>query len=276
MAIQPPIPGMEGYMPSDGGAGFQDVLNKALGKARSAGAKGLEAATMAVGLPGVGSALPIGYGLGSLMQGDIARGAGEIGGGLAGARLAAGPAAAAQAAVSKMGPRGALLAPLVGGAVRMAGGLLGGGVGGGVAGAVGSGLSGAAQAATGALGGAQQREMARGESPGVTGIPGMGSKGVGFSDEDIAKIQQLSQITGRSQVDIAREMLPISNQFRDAEMQRQMQLNQQTGQITGALNRQLYTAQLAQGAQAQAGATTRDMLTAANPYAASAFQYRGG
>lgn len=255
---------------SDGGVGFQEILNKAFGKARSAGTKGLEAATMAVGLPGVGSALPIGYGLSSLMQGDIARGAGEIGGGLAGARLAAGPAAAAQAAVSAMGPRGKLLAPLVGGAVRIAGGLLGGGVGGGVSSAVGGGLANAAQAATG---GAAQTQMGRGESPGL--IPGVGGKGIGYSADDIAKIEQLSKITGRSQVDIAREMLPISNQYRDAEMQRQMQLNQQTGQLTGALNRQLYTAQLAQGAQSQAGETTRTMLTAANPYASSAFQYRG-
>jgi hypothetical protein len=58
-------------------------------------------------------------------------------------------------------------------------------------------------------------------------------------------------------------------------MQRQMQLNQQTGQLTGALNRQAYTAQLAGGAQSQAGETVRTMMTAANPYAASAFQYRG-
>lgn len=125
------------------------------------------------------------------------------------------------------------------------------------------------------MSGGQQREMARGESPGATGIPGIGSKGIGFSNEDIAKIEQISKITGRSQVDIAREMLPISNQYRDAEMQRQMQLNQQTGQITGALNRQAYMAQLAGGAQGQAGETTRTMLTAANPYASSAFQYRG-
>ena len=70
-------------------------------------------------------------------------------------------------------------------------------------------------------------------------------------------------------------MLPIQNQYLDDQMQRQMQLNQQTGQLTGALNRQAYTAQLAGGAQSQAGETVRTMMTAANPYAASAFQYRG-
>jgi hypothetical protein len=54
-----------------------------------------------------------------------------------------------------------------------------------------------------------------------------------------------------------------------------MQLNQQLGQLTGALNQQKYMAQLAGGAQSEAGATTRSILTAANPYAQSAFQYRG-
>ena len=271
MAIQPPIPGLESYVPSDGGQGFQNILNQIRSQAGKAGSKGLEYATMAAGMPGVGSAAPIAYGLSSLAQGQIARGAGEIGGGIAGARLAAGPAAAAQAALSAMGPRGKLAAPIVGGLIRAAGGLAGGGVAGGITQAIGGGVANAAQNLTG---GPARTEMTKGESPGI--VPGITpSTGIGFSDEDIAKIQQLSQITGRSQVDIAREMLPISNQYRDADMQRQMQLNQQTGQLTGALNRQLYTAQLAQGAQAQAGATTREMLTAANPYASSAFQYRG-
>jgi len=52
-----------------------------------------------------------------------------------------------------------------------------------------------------------------------------------------------------------------------------MQLNQQLGQLTGALNQQKYMAQLAGGAQQQAGETTRTMMTAPNPYAASVFQY---
>jgi hypothetical protein len=92
---------------------------------------------------------------------------------------------------------------------------------------------------------------------------------------DPKAVAEIARATGRTQVEVAQQMLPISNQYRDAEMQRQMQLNQQTGQITGALNRQMYMAQLAGGAQAQAGETTRTMMTAANPYAASAFQYRG-
>lgn len=221
---------------------------------------GAVSSPMGARLAGVG--LPALYGAGSLAQQNIAQGVGEIGGGLLGSQLVSGIASG----LEKGGTRGKLL----GAGVRLAGGLLGGAIGGGVAGTVGGGIAQAAQAATG---GAAQTQMGRGESPGL--IPGVGGKGIGYSADDIAKIEQLSKITGRSQVDIAREMLPISNQYRDAEMQRQMQLNQQTGQLTGALNRQLYTAQLAQGAQSQAGETTRTMLTAANPYAASAFQYRG-
>ena len=161
----------------------------------------------------------------------------------------------------------------MGAGVRLAGGLLGGGIGSGIAGGVGNMLGGAAQAAQGVLGGAERRAMAEGKSPGI--VPGTTGAGIGFSADDIAKIDQLSRITGRSQVDIAREMLPIQSQYLDSQMQRQMQLNQQTGQLTGALNRQAYTAQLASGAQSQAGETVRTMMTAANPYASSAFQYRG-
>jgi len=214
---------------------------------------------MGTRLAGIG--LPALYGTGSLLQGELAQGVGEIGGGLLGANLVGGIASG----LEKGGARGKLL----GGAVRLAGGLLGAGIGGGIAG-------GTARAAEAAMGNAQRREMARGESPGILGIPGLGAKGIGFSDSDVQRIAELSRITGLSQVEIARQMLPLSNQFNEAEKQRQMQLNQQTGQITGALNRQLYMAQLAGGAQAQAGETVRTMLTAPNPYAASAFQYRGG
>ena len=108
------------------------------------------------------------------------------------------------------------------------------------------------------------------------GKSGLTGGGVGTeADQWLNQVAELSRITGRAQVDIAREMLPIQNQYLDNQMQRQMQLNQQTGQLTGALNRQAYTAQLAGGAQSQAGETVRTMMTAANPYAASAFQYRG-
>jgi len=158
----------------------------------------------------------------------------------------------------------------VGGAPGMLiGSALGSTIGGGLGTAAQNLLGGAAKAATQAVTGAQREA---GRSPGL--IPGTGT-GIGFSDADVARIAELSRITGQSQVDIARQMMPIQNEFRNAEMQRQMQLNQQTGQITGALNRQMYTAQLAGGAQSEAGATVRTMMTAANPYAQSAFSYRG-
>ena len=78
-----------------------------------------------------------------------------------------------------------------------------------------------------------------------------------------------------TQPEVMERLLPTINRERDAQMSRQMQLNQQLGQLTGALNQQKYMAELAGGAQSEAGATTRTMLTAPNPYAASAFQYRG-
>jgi hypothetical protein len=248
------------------GAGFGEFLNSLRGGAKQAA--GLLGAGMQ--LPGVGVAAPIAYGAGSLMQGELAQGAGEIGGGLLGAKLSGGLAKSAETALGAMGSKGKLAAPIVGGAIRIAGGLLGGGIGGGVANAVGGGVANAANAITG---GAARTQMTAGTSPGA--IPGIGGTGIGFSNDDIAKIEQISKITGRSQIDVAKEMLPIQNQYLDNQMQRQMQLNQQTGQLTGALNRQAYTAQLAGGAQAQGGETVRAMMNAGNPYAQSAFQYRG-
>ena len=245
------------------GAGFGEFLNSLRGGAKQAA--GLLGAGMQ--LPGVGVAAPIAYGAGSLMQGELLRGAGEIGGGVLGAKLSGGAAKAAETALGAMGARGKLAAPIVGGAIRIAGGLLGGGLGGGITNAVGGGVANAAQAVTGAITGGRREE-------GKTGLTGAGGVGTD-ADKWLNQVAELSRITGRAQVDIAREMLPIQNQYLDGQMQRQMQLNQQTGQLTGALNRQAYTAQLAGGAQSQAGETVRTMMTAANPYAQSAFQYRG-
>jgi hypothetical protein len=238
--------------------GFEQLLNAL----REGGRSAANAIATPTGTRVTGLAAPALYATGSLMQGDIAQGFGELGGGLVGSQLVSGIASG----LEKGGTRGKLL----GGAVRLAGGLLGGGIGGVVASAVSGGVANAANAITG---GAARNQMTAGTSPGM--IPGVGGSGIGFSNDDIARIEQLSKITGRAQVDIAREMLPIQNQYLDNQMQRQMQLNQQTGQLTGALNRQAYTAQLAGGAQAQGGETVRAMMNASNPYAASAFQYRG-
>jgi hypothetical protein len=170
-------------------------------------------------------------------------------------------------------PAAGLPGMLAKGALYAGGSLVGSNLGAGIAGGLGKALGMGVQAAQDTAGAADRRAMTEGKSP--TGLPGTGGTGIGYSAQDMATLQQALEMARRGQVDTAREMLPITNQYLDSQMQRQMQLNQQTGQLTGALNRQAYTAQLAGGAQAQAGDTVRTMMTAPNPYAASAFQYRG-
>jgi hypothetical protein len=238
--------------PGVGGIDFQDLINQLKGKAKGAGTAVADAATTPRGRMVAGVGAPIAYGVGSLTQGNIAQGVGEIGGGVLGSRLVGGIASG----LEKGGVRGKLL----GAGVRLAGGLLGGAVGGGL-------LSGTANAAENLAGAVTRGQMARGESPGV--IPGIGGKGIeGMTMQDIQTLAML-------QPKVAEQLMPTYNKMRDADMNRQMQLNQQLGQLTGALNQQKYMAQLAGGAQSESGATTRSILTAANPYAQSAFQYRG-
>ena len=231
------------------GIDFEGLLNQM----RGGGRKVAEAVATPTGRRVAGLAAPIAYGAGSLAQGDLARGVGEIGGGALGAGLVGGLAST----LEKGGVRG----KLAGGALRLAGGLLGGAIGGGVAG-------GTAKAAENVVGAVTRGQMARGESPGM--IPGVGGKevGAGVTMQDIQTLAML-------QPKVAEQLMPTYNAMRNADMNRQMQLNQQLGQLTGALNQQKYMAQLAGGAQGEAGATTRSILTAANPYAQSAFQYRG-
>ena len=247
--LQGPVsPGM---MPVDL-VDFQNLLNQARQQATAGGRKVAEAAATPRGTRVAGLAAPIAYGAGSLAQGNLARGVGEIGGGALGAGLVGGLASA----LEKGGAKG----KLAGGALRLAGGLLGGAVGGGV-------LGGTAQAAQDVVGAITRGQMTRGESPSI--VPGVGGKGIeGFTTSDIERIAMLNP-------KVAEQLMPTYNRMRDADMNRQMQLNQQLGQLTGALNQQKYMAQLAGGAQSEAGATTRSILTAANPYAQSAFQYRG-
>jgi hypothetical protein len=260
--------GPTGNIPGGGGLGkdFEELLNQLRGlgaegveNLRGLGVKGAEKLATPTGARIAGIGAPAAFAAGSALQGDVLRAAGELGGGMAGSGLVGGIASG----LEKGGTKGKLL----GGAVRLAGGLLGGGIGGAVAGGVGNMLGGAAQAAQGVLGGAERRQMAQGESPGV--LPGMGGKGI-----EGLTVEQLKQLA-MTQPEVMERLLPTINRERDAQMSRQMQLNQQLGQLTGALNQQKYMAELAGGAQSEAGATTRTMLTAPNPYAASAFQYRG-
>jgi len=239
------------------GMGFQDLMNRLRGlgtRGAEAGRQVAQASATPAGARVAGLALPVAAGASSLMQGDIAKGGGELAGGLLGYKLTGGLASAAQTAMP--GTRGKIAAA----GIRALGGILGGGIGGGVAG-------GAAQAAQDIVGGVERRQMGAGESP--TGvIPGITSKGI--EGLTMNEIQQLAML----QPKIAEQLVPTYNRMRDADMSRQMQLNQQMGQLTGALNQQRFMADLAGGAQSEAGATTRSILTAANPYAASAFQYR--
>ena len=121
-----------------------------------------------------------------------------------------------------------------------------------------------------AVTGAQDRTRERGESPGL--IPGTG-KGVGQMTE--GELRQVAELLRLSGVDIPAEqykaLMPLANQMKDRDMQRQMQLNQQLGQLTGALDRQQYSFQLAGGAQSEAGANLRTMMTS-NPYGSSVFR----
>jgi len=181
---------------------------------------------------------------------------------------------------------GAGLSLLQGDVGGAAGGLLGMGVGtllGGPVGALGGSVVGgmlgtAAQKGIGglvqgALGGAAANTAARGESAGpIPGLPGIGAKKVG--DMNVNETIDFMRRAGMNQVDIATALNPMLNQNLDQQRNRQMQMNQQTAQLTGALNQQRYMAELAGGAQTEAGALTRQVITSVNPYANSAFQYR--
>ena len=232
---------------------FQQLLNQL----RSGGAAAGNVVGGRTGQLVAGLGAPTAFALGSLAQGDIARGAGEIAGGVVGTGLVGGLAQAAQTAIP--GAKGKLASA----GIRAVGGLIGGGIGGGVAG----GVANAAQGAVGAITGQQREE---GKSPSITGGTGVGLDSA--SQAELAKIRELMNYGVQSNVAGAQAMLPVANQYLDRQMQRQMQLNQQLGQLTGALNRQQYAFQLAGGAQEQAGANLRTMMTS-NPYAASTFRY---
>jgi hypothetical protein len=240
-------------VPGGPGFNFEELLNKL----RGAGRKAANVVGSPLGQSIAGVAAPLAYGGASLMSGDIARGAGEIGGGLLGAKLAGGIASGLEAAG---GTRGRL----AGAGVRAIGGLIGGGIGGGVAGsaanAAGAGAQGLVNAVTG-----QRREQ---------GQSGLTGGGVGL-DQRSGEQKQIAELARLIGVDIpaqqAAALMPYANQMKNADMQRQMQLNQQLGQLTGALNRQQYAFQLAGGAQSQAGENLRTMMTS-NPYASSVFR----
>lgn len=209
--------------------------------------------------PGGGSG-PLFAGLGSRVQQAVtdrggARALASKGLGLAGryAPLIGGGLALMQGDL--VGAAGSAAGGLLGSALGPVGAIVGATVGGGAAKALAGGAAKAVEAVTG-----QRRE--EGQS-GLTGgsIPGL-------TPGDL----QAAETLRGGNVKTAREMLPLYEQYRGVDMQNQMRLNQQLGQLTGALNRQMYSAQLAGGAQQQAGQTVRDILASSNPYAASVFR----
>ena len=207
------------------------------------------------------------------------------GGGMPGSQYLAGKAAQAggyRALAGSAAKKGLTLAgryaPLVGGGIQLlqgdplgavgsvAGGLLGGTLGpvGSIVGATVGGpvvkaLAGGASNVVNAITGAKREA-------GESGLLGGPIQGLTPKDLEIAEALR------RGEVKTSAEMLPIFKQYRDVEMQNTMQLNQQVGQLTGALNRQMYAAQLAGGAQQQAGQTVRSIIGSSNPYAASVFR----
>ena len=254
-------------MNPDAGGYFQQLMNvlgeNPAGRARYGARQVSQAVAANPRAAGALAAAPaLAYGIGSLRQGEIAQGVGELGGGVLGERLARGPAALAEAAVGRMGVKGKIAAPFVGMGVRALGALGGGFLGGGLAQPVAALGQQAVSAVTG-----QQRE--EGKTPSLTGGTGVGE----LSPGQARQLEELMRLSGvKIPVEQAQAMLPIANQYLDSQMQRQMQMNQQLGQLTGALNRQQYAFQLAGGAQAQAGENLRTMMTS-NPYAGSVFRY---
>lgn len=126
-------------------------------------------------------------------------------------------------------------------------------------------IGGGALAANAGLKGLQNQRREEGKSGILGGRPG------DLSPEQLKGLQQQLQAVSQVGVQNYANMSPIMNQNAELAMQRQMQLNQQLGQITGGLNQQKYTAQLAGGAQQQQTQMLDSMLRNQNPYAASAF-----
>jgi hypothetical protein len=154
-----------------------------------------------------------------------------------------------------LGAAGTVAGGVLGSAFGPVGSIVGATVGGGAVKALAGGAAKAVEAVTGAKREAGQSGILGGAIPGLT-----------------AGDLQASEALRSGNVKTAQEMLPLYQQYRGIDMQNQMQLNQQLGQLTGALNRQMYAAQLAGGSQQQAGQTVRDILASSNPYAASVFR----
>jgi len=165
--------------------------------------------------------------------------------------------------------------PLAKGAVQLVGGLLAapiaGQLGKGVS-TIGNQLVGGTQTAVGSVAsGLAGYQREQGQAAGSGREVGLGGQSQQELDRQTALLKQLG-------VNIPAEALAaqyqITQKYKDADVGRQMQMNQQLGQLTGALNRQMATYQLAGQAMGETGATTRQIL-GSNPYAASVLQTGG-
>ena len=164
------------------------------------------------------------------------------------------------------GDYGGAAGSLLGGALGSIAGPIGTFAGATIGGLAGSGIQ---SAIAGGIQGGQDRQRERGESATMTGL-GSG-KGIGFSQEDLNMLNQLSGSQREQALQYLQQSSAILEGRLDNQSQRYMQQVQQQAQLTGALNRQQYMAQLAGGAQAQSGATNRTVLTASNPYVGKIF-----
>lgn len=236
---------------------FQELLNKLKGAGGLAGGAAKYGAAVAPGVANIAGGISAGN------VGQALTGSAQVGVGAVATRAAAPVGAAVTRGAAAMLPGPAkIAAPLIGGATQALAGTL-------ASAGLGAGVSKAAEV----FGTQEQREREAGKTPSI--IPGLGT-GVGLdatTQKELAVLKELARYQG---VDLPSQqmaaLMPYANQMKNADMQRQMQLNQQLGQLTGALNRQQYAFQLAGGAQAQAGENLRTMMTS-NPYASSTFRY---
>jgi hypothetical protein len=195
---------------------------------------------------------------GQLSQGNILEGLGAAGGTALAGKLLQG--------VAGKGPLGAAAAiggSLIAGQVGSGLGHAVSSIGGQLASGANQLLGGTQVAAQGALQSAANLQRESGRAAGTGAEAGIAS------DQALAQRIALMRAAG---VNIPNEYLTqnyqVLQKYKDADVGRQMQLNQQNAMLTGQLNQQIIAGQLASGAQSQAGATTRDIL-ASNPYQAS-------
>lgn len=106
-------------------------------------------------------------------------------------------------------------------------------------------------------------DAVRGEKLGQGETLTSGSPGMGSDADAVNLLRQTSGIT----VEQARQLLPLVQQLRNAELERGMRATAQVGQIQGDLARQKYGYQLAGGAQTTGARMLEGLMGNANPYA---------